>query len=235
MVGRPARARADLHRRAGLDHFRGFRGIIKRPSTAEARITTAEDGVEIRPEWRVRRAVRAGARTSPLIAEDLGQLPGKEIRKVCRRVKITSGVAECSQEKTAGSSGALIAIMERRCCVCIQLVDRHYILAFRFEDGCAVIVTIPSPRSKRFIDNDAVQFTEPTGHQDPNLRIRSDWLENNSTRHNTQTSVNTSSATLMIENACYSTGFTCNPHQGVTVIASDGTKRTMIFHHVPSQ
>lgn len=62
-------------------------------------------------------------------------------------------------------------------CVHSSRGNWHYILAFRFEEGW-LHCHDPSPRSKRFINNDAVQFTEPTGHQDPNLRIRSDWLEN---------------------------------------------------------
>lgn len=62
-------------------------------------------------------------------------------------------------------------------CVHSSRGNWHYILAFRFENGW-LHCHDPSPRSKRFIDNDAVQFTEPTSQQDPNLKIRSDWLEN---------------------------------------------------------
>jgi hypothetical protein len=52
----------------------------------------------------------------------------------------------------------------------------HYILGFKFEDGW-LHCHDPSPRSKRFINNDSVQFVTTTGQQDPNLRIHFDWLE----------------------------------------------------------
>lgn len=53
----------------------------------------------------------------------------------------------------------------------------HYILAFRY-DGEWLHCYDPFPRSKRFlVNNDAVKFIETTGHQDPNLFIRCDWLE----------------------------------------------------------
>ena len=54
----------------------------------------------------------------------------------------------------------------------------HCILAFRSEEGWLHCYD-PSPRSKRFINNDAVQFVATTGQQDPNLIIRFDWLEKN--------------------------------------------------------
>lgn len=63
-------------------------------------------------------------------------------------------------------------------CVHASWNSWHYILGFRLEDGWLHCYD-PFPRSKRFfVNNDAVQFVVPTGHQDPNLIIRCDWLEN---------------------------------------------------------
>jgi hypothetical protein len=52
----------------------------------------------------------------------------------------------------------------------------HCILGFRSEGGWLHCYD-PAPHSKRFINNDAVQFATTTGQQEPNLRIRFDWLE----------------------------------------------------------
>ena len=54
--------------------------------------------------------------------------------------------------------------------------DWHYILGFRL-DGEWLYCFDPLPRSKRFINNGAVQFIENTGPQDANLRIRCEWLD----------------------------------------------------------
>jgi hypothetical protein len=63
-------------------------------------------------------------------------------------------------------------------CVHSSRNNWHYILGFRSE-GEWLHCYDPSPRSKRFINNDAVQFAATTGQQDPNLIIRFDWLEKN--------------------------------------------------------
>jgi hypothetical protein len=55
---------------------------------------------------------------------------------------------------------------------------RHCILGLWPEDGW-IYCYDPSPRSKRFIDNDAVQLLDTSGKQDPNVRIRFNWLEKN--------------------------------------------------------
>ncbi|KAF0221147.1 MAG: hypothetical protein FD174_645 [Geobacteraceae bacterium] len=54
----------------------------------------------------------------------------------------------------------------------------HYIIGLRSEGGWLHCYD-PSPRSKRFINSDAVQFVDTTGQQDPNLIIRCDWLDKN--------------------------------------------------------
>lgn len=54
--------------------------------------------------------------------------------------------------------------------------ERHCILCIRSE-GDWLYCYDPYPRSRRYIDNEVVQFVEPTCHHGPNLRIRSDWLE----------------------------------------------------------
>lgn len=54
----------------------------------------------------------------------------------------------------------------------------HYILVLRHEDGW-LHCHDPSPRSKRFIDNDAVRFVDTPGWQEANLVISIDWLEKN--------------------------------------------------------
>lgn len=61
-------------------------------------------------------------------------------------------------------------------CVHSSRGNWHYILALRYENGWLHCYD-PSPRTKRFIDNDAVQFEMTSTHQEPNLRIRVDWLE----------------------------------------------------------
>jgi hypothetical protein len=55
---------------------------------------------------------------------------------------------------------------------------RHCILGLWPEDGW-IYCYDPSPLSKRFIDNDAVQLLDTPGKQDPNVRIRFNWLEKN--------------------------------------------------------
>lgn len=61
-------------------------------------------------------------------------------------------------------------------CVHSSRGNWHYILAFRYE-GEWLHCHDPSPRTKRFISNDAVQFDAVAGQQEPNLIIRCDWLE----------------------------------------------------------
>lgn len=55
---------------------------------------------------------------------------------------------------------------------------RHCLLGLQPEDGWLYCYD-PSPRSRRFLDNDAVQFFDTSGKQDPNVRIRFNWLEKN--------------------------------------------------------
>ncbi|MBT0664497.1 hypothetical protein KI809_09315 [Geobacter pelophilus] len=52
----------------------------------------------------------------------------------------------------------------------------HYILAFYHEDGWLHCFD-PSPRTRRYLNNDAVQFDLNSGHQEANLLIRCDWLD----------------------------------------------------------
>jgi hypothetical protein len=61
-------------------------------------------------------------------------------------------------------------------CVHSNRGNWHYILAFRSE-GEWLHCYDPFPRSKRFLESDAVKFIETTEQQDPNLIIRCDWLE----------------------------------------------------------
>jgi len=69
--------------------------------------------------------------------------------------------------------------MGRRYCTSIRAgIIGIACLAFGLKTNGS-IVTTPSPRSKRFLDNDAVQFFDSSGKQDPNVRIRFNWLEKN--------------------------------------------------------
>ena len=52
----------------------------------------------------------------------------------------------------------------------------HFILALHHKGGW-LHCHDPSPRSKRFINVDAVQFSATATQQEPNLRIRCDWLD----------------------------------------------------------
>ena len=63
-------------------------------------------------------------------------------------------------------------------CVHSGLKSWHYILGFKLK-GEWLHCYDPSPRTNRFIKNDAVQFIKPTGRQEPNLIIRCDWLDRN--------------------------------------------------------
>ena len=63
-------------------------------------------------------------------------------------------------------------------CVHSSRNNWHYIIGFQYEGGWLHCYD-PSPRSKRFISNDAVQFDLSAGQQEPNLRIHCDWLEKN--------------------------------------------------------
>lgn len=62
--------------------------------------------------------------------------------------------------------------------------ERHCILGIRMEDEWLYCYD-PYPRTRRYIDNVDVQFVESNSRHGPNLRIRSDWLENdfNKTQH----------------------------------------------------
>jgi hypothetical protein len=62
--------------------------------------------------------------------------------------------------------------------MCVHLSRNvwHYILGLRSEGGWLYCYD-PAPHTKRYINNDAVEFIATTGKQDPNLRIRFDWLE----------------------------------------------------------
>ncbi len=51
----------------------------------------------------------------------------------------------------------------------------HYVMCFRTE-GDWLYCYDPAPRSKRYINHDAVEFID-SHRQEPNLRIRSDWLD----------------------------------------------------------
>jgi hypothetical protein len=61
-------------------------------------------------------------------------------------------------------------------CVHSSQNNWHFILGFQTE-GKWLHCYDPYPHSKRFIKNDAVEFVSSSGNQEPNLRIRFDWLE----------------------------------------------------------
>lgn len=61
-------------------------------------------------------------------------------------------------------------------CVHSSRNNWHYILAFHYEDRWLYCYD-PSPRTKRFLDNGAVQFDLSAGQQEANLRIHCEWLE----------------------------------------------------------
>ena len=61
-------------------------------------------------------------------------------------------------------------------CVQTSKHDRHGILCIRRENDWFYCYD-PYPRTRRYIENDAVQFVEPDCRHGPNLRIRSDWLD----------------------------------------------------------
>lgn len=52
----------------------------------------------------------------------------------------------------------------------------HYILAFCHEDGWLHCFD-PSPRTRRYLNNDSVKFHLTASHQEANLVIRCDWLD----------------------------------------------------------
>lgn len=52
----------------------------------------------------------------------------------------------------------------------------HYILGFLKQEDWLYCYD-PLPRTKRFIQNESIQFIEPTNKHDPNLKIRCDWLD----------------------------------------------------------
>lgn len=52
----------------------------------------------------------------------------------------------------------------------------HYILGFQEREGWLYCYD-PLPRTKRFIHNEFIQFIEPAGNQEANLRVRCDWLD----------------------------------------------------------
>lgn len=86
-------------------------------------------------------------------------LRGKQVH-LCAHSKIL----RCLEDKGA----TLLCVHTSRSCW-------HYIMCFR-SDGDWLYCYDPAPRTKRFIKNDAVEFIDSHG-QEPNLRIRSDWLE----------------------------------------------------------
>jgi hypothetical protein len=61
-------------------------------------------------------------------------------------------------------------------CLHTSLYDRHCILGIRYEDNWLYCYD-PYPRNRRNINHDAIQSVESNGQQEPNLRIRLDWLE----------------------------------------------------------
>lgn len=63
-------------------------------------------------------------------------------------------------------------------CVHSSRNNWHYMLGLR-RQGEWLECYDPSPRSKKFIANDAVKFIETSRHQEPNLLIRLDWLDKN--------------------------------------------------------
>jgi hypothetical protein len=63
-------------------------------------------------------------------------------------------------------------------CLNTNFYDRHCILGIYQEDNWLYCYD-PHPRTKRYINNDSVQFIEHTKHQTPNLKIRINWLETN--------------------------------------------------------
>ncbi len=52
----------------------------------------------------------------------------------------------------------------------------HYILAFKCEDGWLYCYD-PYPRAKKLVVNESVQFIDSNGQQEPNLKIRCDWID----------------------------------------------------------
>lgn len=52
----------------------------------------------------------------------------------------------------------------------------HSILGLQIDEGW-IYCHDPAPRTKRFIDNNAVQFIPATNRHGPNLRIRLTWLD----------------------------------------------------------
>ncbi|GFE60803.1 hypothetical protein [Geobacter sp. AOG2] len=63
-------------------------------------------------------------------------------------------------------------------CVHSSRGNWHYILGLHYKGGW-LHCHDPSPRSKRFINVDAIQFSATASQQEPNLRIRCDWLDKN--------------------------------------------------------
>lgn len=66
-------------------------------------------------------------------------------------------------------------------CVNSSRNNWHYILGLHHKGGW-LHCHDPSPRSKRFVDIEAIQFAATAGQQEPNLRIRCDWLDKNITQ-----------------------------------------------------
>lgn len=52
----------------------------------------------------------------------------------------------------------------------------HYILGFQKQEEWLYCYD-PLPRTKRFIHNEQIQFIEPAGKQDANLRIHCNWID----------------------------------------------------------
>ena len=61
-------------------------------------------------------------------------------------------------------------------CVNSSSNNWHSILAFQVLNDWLYCYD-PKPRTKRFIDNEAIQFIPATKLHDPNLKIRLDWLD----------------------------------------------------------
>ena len=61
----------------------------------------------------------------------------------------------------------------------------HSILAFQIRDDWLYCYD-PKPRTKRFIDNEAVQFLPTIKRHDANLKIRLDWIDKDCTDETSQ-------------------------------------------------
>lgn len=64
-------------------------------------------------------------------------------------------------------------------CIQISQYERHCVMGMHIEDDW-LYCHDPYPRTKRYATSEAIQFVEPASRQGSNLKIRLDWLENDS-------------------------------------------------------